>query len=190
MPEGFCMCVWNFSSSALPSGTLCTLSWIGPRLALLPLISLGCSTPSARRRWSHAWPARLAWTTPCPTYLLLTCTVPSDTFVSKHTHTYGAACKPLQELRIWESRQPSPVAVYLLCHVREESRWLAPLSLEHNAVAVKPSSTRLKRGKPFNVHELAHWKQLPKNNKIIITWAPFCQGKGQIISVRKCVFIV
>lgn len=65
-------------------------------------------------------------------------------YTHTHTYTYAAACKPLQEARVWESRQPSPVAVYLLCHVREESRWLAPLSLEHIAVAVKPSSARLK----------------------------------------------
>ncbi len=158
MPEGSCMCVWNISSPPLPAGTLCTWSWIGPRLALLPLISPGFSTPSACRHWSHAWPARLVWTTPRPTYLLLTCTVPSDTFVSTHTHTHArtharahthththtAACEPLQEVRVWESRQPSPVAISLLCGVHEESRWLAPLSLEHIAVAVKPSSARLK----------------------------------------------
>ncbi len=44
--------------------------------------------PLPAGRWSHAWPARLAWTTPRPTYLLLTCTVLSDTFVGTHTHTH------------------------------------------------------------------------------------------------------
>jgi len=57
-----------------------------------------------------------AWTTPRPTYLLLTCTVLSDTFVSKHAHIWSCmqASAGAENLRE-QAAQPSGRLFALPC---------------------------------------------------------------------------
>lgn len=146
-PEA-CVCVRNITSPPLPAGTLCT--WVGPdrpsfRLSLCFFPeALVYSTPSARWHWSHAWPVQLAWTTPCPTYLLLTCTLLSDTCEKTHTHTFGfmqasAGSESLRE----QAAQPSG-RLFTLPRAWKQCRQTACLSLVLIADAVKPSFARLK----------------------------------------------
>ncbi len=119
MPEGLCMCVWNIRSPPLPAGTLCTWSWIGPRLALLPLISPGCSTPSARR----ALVTCLTCSTGLdhtPSYIPaphLHCT---EWHFRRYTHTHTHICSCMQASAGSESlreqaAQPSGHLFALLC---------------------------------------------------------------------------